>query len=729
MKSANTLPIKVLWEKLAIKTHLTMGKKTKLYEQILEILSFRKRIGKTGQKLVNKSFLNSEMRYRRLFETAKDGILILDPLTAKIVDANPFIIKILKNTPENIIGKQLWEIGLFNNKEESKEAFDELKRDRFIRFDDMPLQRSDGQKVEVEFVSNVYQVNNIDVIQCNIRDITERKRADEALRENEELLSKTQHIAHIGSFSYNYKDEEIKWSDEMYNILGLQKDAFKLTFESFINCIHPDDRISMISWIEGPIVGLTPEEQEFRIVKPDGTIRYIHSTGIIQKGNDGKPHHIIGSVQDITDHKNSEMALRESEQHLKEQNSEFTTLNKEYLSLNEELTESLGRIQTMNEDLIIARDKAEESDKLKSAFLANISHEIRTPMNAIMGFSDLLADQMLSKVKTEQYVQIINASCKQLLTVISDIIDISKIEADQLVIDTEMVNINFLLEDIYTIYKNLFLIKKIELVYDAKPEFDDIKIETDLNRVKQVLCNLLNNAIKFTQQGEVKFGFDLKENFIAIYVKDTGIGISIENQDIIFDRFRQVENSRTRLYGGNGLGLSISKALAEKLGGTLTFNSEFGKGSTFTFSIPYLNPANITENPEKSIEAGPSQNWADKTILIVEDEVFNHEYIEAILSITDVQMLHAWNGENAIEMVEHHADISLVLMDIKMPVINGYEAIRQIKKIRQELPVIAITAYALNHDKSQALEAGFDNYISKPIPKDTLIELVARYLN
>jgi PAS domain S-box-containing protein len=699
------------------------------YSQIVETPEAKKRLSHRKSKQVINPYISFEMRYRRLFETAKDGILILDPITAKIVDANPFIVHLMGSTQADVIGKELWEIGLFRNRDESKQAFNDLKINRYIRFDDMPLLRTNGENVEVEFVSNVYQVNNIDVIQCNIRDITERKQKDRALRENEQLLSKTQQIAKIGSYNYSFYNNEIKWSDEMYNIFGLQKTNFTLTAESFMDCIHPFDKSSILIWIRQTTLGNQQSELDFRIVKPDGNIRNIYGTGILQIDKDGKPIQIIGSMQDITERKSAEKALKDKEMHLQAQNAEILKLNKEYLTMNEHLSSSLIRIQQMNEDLIISKNKAEESDKLKSAFLANISHEIRTPMNAIMGFSELLTDPDLTESKSIRYVQIIDASCNQLLTVISDIIDISKIEADQVIIEKEPVNISTLLEDIHATYKNQIYSPLVNLVYDFKPELGIVETETDKNRVKQVLCNLLNNALKFTHEGEVRFGINIKDDFIEFYVNDTGIGIAAVDQDIVFERFRQVEKTKVHVYGGNGLGLSISKAMVEKLGGEIMFSSEPGKGSNFRFTIPYLTNINAPE-PLKHLKIGNiAENWYGKTILIAEDDISSHAYIEEILSLSKAKTFHAWNGEKAIEMVKEHPEISLVLMDIKMPIIDGDKATKIIKKTNPKLPIIAITAHALNHDKAQALQSGFDNYISKPIHKKDLLELIAFYLN
>ena len=260
--------------------------------------------------------------------------------------------------------------------------------------------------------------------------------------------------------------------------------------------------------------------------------------------------------------------------------------NKIYLLLNEKLEESVGRIQKMNDELIVLRDKADESNRLKSAFLANMSHEIRTPLNAIMGFSDLLKDEPFSKEKTFDFAKIIHSNGRQLLFIINDILDISLIEAGQISVVSEIVDINVLMNEILVSYKNIMEVKNIKLVYTCIHSNSIVKIKTDGNRIKQVVCNLINNAIKFAKEGEIEFGYSLKNNVVEFFVKDNGIGISKENQALIFQRFRQVEVVDKKVYGGNGLGLSISKALIEKMGGVISVTSELKKGSTFTFTIP-----------------------------------------------------------------------------------------------------------------------------------------------
>jgi len=353
-------------------------------------------------------------------------------------------------------------------------------------------------------------------------------------------------------------------------------------------------------------------------------------------------------------------------------------------------------------------------------------------MNAILGFSELLLQPDLSHDKLVNFVQIINASGMQLMSVISDIIDISKIEADQIIVNIEFVDINILMNELFVVYERLAGLKKLSLHCTCKNPNEHILIETDGNRVKQVICNLLNNAIKFTKEGSIEFGYEIVEirgrESLQFYVKDTGIGIAPENHALIFERFRQVEITAARNYSGNGLGLPISKALVEKLGGSIMVNSEPGNGSTFSFTIPYIHKNEDFVKSVPEFRHNESLNWHQKTILIVEDEVNSYVYFEELLSETNVKILHAWDGMQALEYIKDDSDISLILMDIKMPVIDGYEATQLIKQIRPKLPIIAQTASGLSNERNNALEAGCDQYLTKPINRDLFMEVVGSYL-
>jgi CheY-like chemotaxis protein len=282
------------------------------------------------------------------------------------------------------------------------------------------------------------------------------------------------------------------------------------------------------------------------------------------------------------------------------------------------------------------------------------------------------------------------------------------------------------MDELFVSYKRLVDLKQLKLICQVPNPNKLIQVKTDESRIRQVICNLLNNAIKFTKEGEISFGYTIQENFIEFYVEDSGIGIAPENLSLIFKRFRQVNATNKQLNEGNGLGLSISKALVEKLGGTISANSKPGIGSSFVFTIPYENEIlNTMATTSETVQ----YNWDDKTILIVEDEVNNHSYINELLSVANAKTLHAWDGKQAVELVKNHPEISLVLMDLKMPVMDGNEAMQLIKQIEPELTVIAQTAYANSDSRKRAIKVGFDNYLTKPIDSILFMEVLNSYLS
>lgn len=469
-------------------------------------------------------------------------------------------------------------------------------------------------------------------------------------------------------------------------------------------------------------------EEEF--CSNDGTIRWFLSSRIPLRNEKKEITGLVGISHDITVRKRMEVALIENDQVLKKQNLEYEALNKEYSTLNEEITESLERIKQMNEELMISKNRAEESDKLKSSFLANMSHEIRTPLNAILGFSAFLKNPEISKNRTDEFVDIIEASGQQLLTIINDILEISQIEAGQIKIYNEPVNISKLLNELFVRYSKDTQSKNIDLVLNINKSSDDIITKTDANRIRQILSNLLNNAIKFTHEGKVEFAARATHDQVVFYVKDTGIGIASDDQSMIFQPFRQVESTMSRNYGGNGLGLSICKALVEKLDGKLTVQSIPGKGSTFTFSIPWVTDDLPTPEKETAepIRIPRKYNWNKYVILIAEDEIFNYQFFEEILMPTHVKILHAKDGREAVQMVRDHPDISLVIMDLKMPGMDGYKASELIKQIRPALPVIAQTATVLDDIRNMSEQGHFDQYVSKPIEIKSFMEVIDNYL-
>ena len=382
-------------------------------------------------------------------------------------------------------------------------------------------------------------------------------------------------------------------------------------------------------------------------------------------------------------------------------------------------------------NLRIAKEKAEESDRLKTAFLSNMSHEIRTPMNAIVGFSELLSTEDVSETDKKEFISQINLGAETLMRLIDDIIDIAKIESGQIIIHKT----NFLLSELLNELKIVFSKTlersgktKIKLIPDHGIYLSDIPVYTDLFRLKQVFSNLISNAIKFTETGEIRFGIKMIDNkLITFYVKDSGIGIENEKQKLIFERFRQGHESKTNIYGGTGLGLAISKNLTELLGGNISVSSKPGNGAEFCFSIPFItslfpDPSQKTYLPEIILEL------PGKTILIAEDEESNFTFLAEALKKSGATIIRAKDGNQAVDLFLKNPQTDLVLMDIRLPFQNGYDATHKIKKIRAEIPVIAQTAYAMAGERQQSILAGCDDFITKPVKLAELYMLIKKHL-
>lgn len=384
------------------------------------------------------------------------------------------------------------------------------------------------------------------------------------------------------------------------------------------------------------------------------------------------------------------------------------------------------------ETLQEAKQKAEESDRLKSLFLSNMSHEIRTPMNAIVGFAEMLQDSDLDREQKNKFLEVIIKSGDNLLRLINDIIDISRIEAGQLKLDYSDCLVNETITDLETYFKQeLYRQKKqhINLYTQLGHPQSDFSLHTDCTRLKQVLNNLIGNAIKFTDEGFIEFGYKIETGNIQFFVRDSGIGIAADKQKLIFERFGQVQEAISRNLSGTGLGLTISKNLVEMLGGKLWVDSIPGEGSTFYFTLPMrLGSKHDKQTKELTEEHRNSLDLNGKTILIVEDVDTNYFYLSSLLQKHNCRIIRATNGQKAIDICRDDKSIDLVLMDIELPVLNGYEATREIKKIRPELPVVAQTAFAMMGERERSKEAGCNDYIAKPIRKEELMGILKRYL-
>lgn len=392
--------------------------------------------------------------------------------------------------------------------------------------------------------------------------------------------------------------------------------------------------------------------------------------------------------------------------------------------LAENITEKNAIIANLQE----AKEKAEESNRLKTVFLQNVSHEIRTPMNAIIGFLNLLQESPVDEETRNQFYEIINKSGERLLATVNDLIDISRIETQQIKVNKSDVDITEILLTMVNASTHLAVQSNNKIECTSKYKDTKTILHTDKNLLVGIFLNLMNNAMKFTSNGTIEIGSFDKESDIVFFVKDTGIGIPENRLDAIFDRFVHADLTLTRTHEGAGLGLSIAKAYAELLGGDLWVESEVGKGSTFFFNIPKEEIK--SDHPETIIPENLEMSLPENCkILVAEDDEMSYMFLKKLLEQKGIRIEHAENGAEAVEMVRKDNEISVILMDIKMPVMSGEEAIRQIRTFNQDIPIIAQTAYAMPADRNKFLETGCNDYISKPIKINRLIELIGKYMN
>ena len=439
---------------------------------------------------------------------------------------------------------------------------------------------------------------------------------------------------------------------------------------------------------------------EFHNRKKNGDLYWESATISPIINSDGITTHYIAIKEDITYKKYSEFLLQ-----LKNQ-----------------------EIEIQNEELILAKNHAEESDRLKSAFLANMSHEIRTPMNGILGFVGLLKEPMLTGQQQKEYIDIIEKSGVRMLNIINDIIDISKIESGLMTIHKAASNINDQIDYVFTFFKPEVEAKGMKLSCTKSLPSEASMIETDREKIFAILINLVKNAIKYSHEGYIEFGYVKKDDFLEFFVKDTGIGIPKDRQEDVFERFIQADITDKMAKQGAGLGLSISRAFVEMLGGTIWVDSEEGKGSTFYFTIPYqkANEANSTaENGAKDAEI--AIHLKKLKILIAEDDEISKLFINKIVTSFNKEIINVSNGEAAVAAAQQNPDIDLIMMDMKMPIMSGYEATQLIRAFNKDVIIIAQTAYGLIDDIQMTLDVGCNDHISKPINKHDFLVLMQKY--
>lgn len=474
----------------------------------------------------------------------------------------------------------------------------------------------------------------------------------------------------------------------------------------WMSITHPDDlNLNLENFASMRSGNVDHFKMEKRFIRADSSVIWISITIVPIKIEDAIIKKHIAMIEDIGDRKQCEVDLQV-------RNTEIIAQNLNYKRINKELT--------------IAKKNAEESNQLKTEFLNNLSHEIRTPLNGILGFSELLNTPNLSVAKRKNFVNIIQNSGNQLLHIIDEILEISMLGTKRVTLNENQVCLNDLLLELFSVFDLKAKENGIPLYFKKGLSDQNCTLITDVVKLNKIISNLLENALKFTKDGFIEFGYYLKnemtQNQLIIYVKDTGIGIEKEKQEIIFERFSQGEKELSKKVGGIGLGLSIAKENVELLGGSISLESTLGKGTTFFIDIPFKQ-VNISVE-DSIIEAKP-------TILIAEDEEINYLFLETILQdILKIgcNLLHAKNGLEAIDLYKENPSIDLVLMDLKMPILNGFEATKQLKKLNPNLAIIAQTAYSTTLDKDKALLIGCDGFISKPINVKDLGILIGKHI-
>ena len=628
----------------------------------------------------------SEEKYRMLLDGSSYGILVIDVETQRFLFSNPAICTLFGYTDEEL---QMLSIEDLVPKESlnlvMSEFASQMRGEKPISLA-LPCQKKDGTIFFADISGTPIVLNGKNCSVGFFNDVSDRKQAQESLKESESNLKQAQEIARMGHWEFDLTTQQIKLSENGFIIYGLKPFEIEPTFEYFKSRVYPEDVDLIDESIEKIVRIKAPVNFEMRVVFPDGAIKWFF-TNIFPVFQNDNLLAIKGINLDITERKQFEL------------------------------------------ELIKAKEKAEESDRLKSAFLANMSHEIRTPMNGILGFAELLKEPQLTGEEQQEYISIIGKSGKRMLNIINDIVSISKIESGQMEVSVSETNINEQIEYIYHVFKPEVERKGLHLIICSLLPSKEAFIKSDREKLFAILTNLVNNSIKYTLAGSIQFGVERKCDFLEFFVKDTGKGVPENQQKIIFERFRQSNDLITQPYEGAGLGLSISKAYVEMLGGKIWLESELGKGSTFYFTIPMnvdveLKPSII--NISSNLEA--DHKGKDLKILITEDDEDSVFFLSNALKTYGKEILIVGTGFEAVEACRNNPDIDLVMMDIRMPELDGYTATRQIRKFNNDVIIIAQTAFAMTGDRQKAIAAGCNDYISKPIDRKILMGLIRKHL-
>ena len=653
----------------------------------------------TEEKEAKIAINESEEKFKGVFNSAKIGIALANS-TGHQLDVNKEFLTMLGYSRKEYQSLNFTDISHPDDLEIELPFFNKIQNGEISNYNiEKRLRKKDGNYIWVDASIAVRRDQNGDISMFIVtaKDITQKRKTKQELsvakKDSEEKERKLKNLlGNLKGVAYQCKN------DKNWTMLFISKGVKELTgYEvndiknnnviSWNQIIHEDYREHVDKIVSEAIVNNMPFTLEYKITCKKGEEKWVWEKGFMEMSNN-KPSHLEGFITDITPLKNYE------------------------------------------KELLVAKNRAEDSNRLKTEFLHNMSHEIRTPMNGIMGFSDMLTNQDLTPEKRNYYSRIVQNCSHQLLRTIDDILEISTLETEQVGIDETEFCLNDFLMELFSIFSLKLNERNIPLY--IKKELRDNKsyITTDKTKLNKVISNLLENSLKYTLEGFIEFGYYIDKAMLVIYVKDTGIGISPENHQLIFERFSQENKELSKKIGGLGLGLAIAEENTSLLGGHIDLDSDKNKGSTFYINIPYK-PANSIKEGDSKENTVANQSEHNYNILIAEDEEVNFLYLEALLEeneINNYTVIHAKNGQEAIDICLNNKNIDLILMDIKMPIMNGHEASKKIKSKIPKLPIIAQTAYSTESEKRLALESGCDAFIAKPIKKEELYTLITQYI-
>lgn len=623
---------------------------------------------------------HSEQKFRNLFQKDSAAKLIIDPDNGNITGANLAAAKFYGWPMEELEKMNFFDLNKIPLIQ-LKKRLSRIKSNEETYFE-VQQQKADGSICDVEIYGSIIDIGNKFVLHLIIHDITAKKSFEEQLK----LLSQSVNQSPVATVITNLEGI-IEYVNPFFcKITGYTQEEIIGKNPNILQSGYQDENFYENLW--KTILAGKNWTGVMCNKKKNGELYW--EEALISPIIDDKGHitHFVGIKEDISERKK------------------------------------------LMEDLVIAKEKAEESDRLKSAFLANMSHEIRTPMNGILGFTSLLRNPDLTTNKKEKYIDIIHRSGKRMLSTVNDIIEISKLETGIINIEYEEINVNEVLKELFLFFRPEVEKKGLKLILDKSLPEKYIRIQTDRSKLNSILSNLIKNAIKFTDAGVITIGFNYDDAQLLFYIRDTGIGISKQHKKIIFDRFNQADMSHTRSFEGSGLGLSITKSYVEMLGGKIWVKSEIGKGSTFFFTIPFNNnkktgdfssDSDLNEDP---IIKQVSQSDKKLKILIAEDDIPNLIYMTTLVEDISYEVVQCRNGKEAVDHCVNYQNVDLILMDLKMPLMDGYEAIKKIRDFNQDVIIITCSAYAIEENKHKVLEAGSNEFLTKPIKKEDLFEMI-----